>query len=66
MVSHHQLFQKARADVILGIGLSKLANLLFAKQLHKVFNARNIEAIALSLHPGNIKTGVFRSCSIAE
>ena len=36
--------------------MSKLANLLFAKQLQKVFDAEGTQAVALSLHPGGIKS----------
>jgi hypothetical protein len=38
-------------------GLSKLANLLFAKQLQKIFNTEGIQVISVSLHPGGIRTG---------
>ncbi|KAI1262810.1 short-chain dehydrogenase [Xylariaceae sp. FL1019] len=42
--------------------LSKLANILFAKQLQKTFDATNTKGIALALHPGLIKTdGVVNS-----
>ncbi|KAJ5117423.1 hypothetical protein N7448_011055 [Penicillium atrosanguineum] len=39
-------------------GLSKLANLLFARQLQKYFEVTGIDAISISLHPGLIKTGM--------
>ncbi|RDW87995.1 hypothetical protein BP6252_00027 [Coleophoma cylindrospora] len=37
-------------------GLSKLANLLFARQLQKNFDEEGIKALSVSLHPGLIKT----------
>lgn len=40
-------------------GLSKLANVLFAKELQKRFDAEKIPAIAVSLHPGVIGTGAI-------
>jgi NAD(P)-dependent dehydrogenase (short-subunit alcohol dehydrogenase family) len=36
--------------------LSKLANLLFARQLQKKFDAEGVKALAISLHPGLVKT----------
>lgn len=38
-------------------GLSKLANILFTKSLQKRFDAEGVPAIAISLHPGGVKTG---------
>jgi hypothetical protein len=38
------------------IGLSKLANILFAKQLQKIFDVEGIQGISISLHPGGVKT----------
>jgi len=38
------------------IAMSKLANLLFAKQLQKVFDAEGVQAISISLNPGDVKT----------
>jgi len=37
-------------------GYSKLANILFAKQLQKKFDAEGVQAISVSLHPGGVKT----------
>lgn len=37
-------------------GLSKLANLLFAKKLNALFIAKGTDAIALAVHPGGVKT----------
>jgi NAD(P)-dependent dehydrogenase (short-subunit alcohol dehydrogenase family) len=37
-------------------GLSKLANILVAKKLQRIFEAESIDAIALSLHPGGVRT----------
>jgi hypothetical protein len=39
-------------------GLSKLANLLSARQLQKKFDAEGVYAVALSLHLGFVKTGM--------
>jgi hypothetical protein len=39
-------------------GLSKLANILFARQLQRTFDAEGIDAISMALHPGLIKTGM--------
>lgn len=39
--------------------LSKLANLLFARQLQKKFDAEGINALAISIHPGEVKTGTL-------
>jgi len=36
--------------------MSKLANLLFAKQLQKVFDAEGVQAISISLNPGDVRT----------
>lgn len=45
------------ASNLVRYGLSKLANLLFAKQLQNIFDAEGINAISISLHPGGVKTG---------
>ncbi|KZP14456.1 short-chain dehydrogenase [Athelia psychrophila] len=37
-------------------GLSKLANILFAKELQKLFDAEGIQAVAVSVNPGGVKT----------
>ncbi|KZP16710.1 short-chain dehydrogenase [Athelia psychrophila] len=37
-------------------GLSKLANLLFTKELQKLFDAEGIQAVSVSVHPGGVKT----------
>lgn len=39
-------------------GLSKLANILFTKQLQKKLDAEGIQAVAISLHPGSIRTSM--------
>lgn len=42
-------------------GLSKLANILFAKSLQKYFIEKGIPAIVVSLHPGDVRTaGSFK------
>jgi hypothetical protein len=38
-------------------GLSKLANILFTKEIQKRFDAEGIPAISISLHPGGVLTG---------
>lgn len=47
-------------------GLSKLANILFAKQLQNIFDLEGTQAITLSLHPGGIKTGMSESNPFPE
>jgi len=37
-------------------GLSKLANVLFAKELQRRFDAENVQAISITLHPGGVAT----------
>ena len=38
---------------------TKLANILFAKQLQKTFDQDGVPSVAMSLHPGRIVTGKF-------
>jgi hypothetical protein len=35
-----------------------MANMLFTRQLQKNFDAVNINAISMAIHPGLIKTGI--------
>ncbi|EIM90579.1 NAD-P-binding protein [Stereum hirsutum FP-91666 SS1] len=37
-------------------GLSKLANILFTKELQRRFDAEGVAAVAISVHPGGVKT----------
>ncbi|KAG8997604.1 hypothetical protein FRB94_003311 [Tulasnella sp. JGI-2019a] len=37
-------------------GATKLANILFAKQLQRIFDDENVNAISISLHPGGVDT----------
>jgi hypothetical protein len=39
------------------IGLSKLANILFAKELQRRLDMEAIPAVSISLHPANSRTG---------
>ncbi|KUJ20596.1 NAD(P)-binding protein [Mollisia scopiformis] len=41
-----------------GYGQSKLANILFAKSLARIFESKDMQAKAYSLHPGSIRTGL--------
>lgn len=41
-------------------GQSKLANLLFTRRLQKYFKEKNLDAIAVSAHPGVSQTNLFR------
>lgn len=43
--------------------LSKLMNILFAKELQKRFDAEDVDIVSLSLHPGIVATGLF--CGIS-
>ncbi len=47
-------------------GQSKLANLLFAKALADKFAAKKMNATALSVHPGVIKTKLWRSTKLSR
>jgi len=38
------------------IAMSKLANLLFAKHLQKVFDTEGVRGIGISLNPGDVRT----------
>lgn len=39
---------------------SKKANLIFAAELQKRMNANNVDGLALSLHPGLVRTDLVR------
>ncbi|KAG8997605.1 hypothetical protein FRB94_003310 [Tulasnella sp. JGI-2019a] len=41
-------------------GATKLANILFAKQLQQIFNDENVDALSVSLSPGAINTAGFQ------
>uniref|UniRef100_A0A0W0FNQ3 Putative NAD-P-binding protein n=1 Tax=Moniliophthora roreri TaxID=221103 RepID=A0A0W0FNQ3_MONRR len=43
-------------------GLSKLANILFAKELQRRFDAGGVKAISLAVHPGAVATGKSLPC----
>lgn len=40
-------------------GYSKLANILFAKQLQKKMDADGINGVSIVLHPGGVKTSEY-------
>lgn len=44
-------------------GLSKLANVLFSNELQRRFDEKEIDAVALSVHPGAVLTGKFGNVS---
>lgn len=39
------------------VGLSKLANLLFTRELQKRFDSTGIAAVTVAIHPGGVRTG---------
>lgn len=46
---------------------SKLANILWTKQLQERYDAKNIPIICISLHPGGVHTGKqFPSVSVSQ
>ncbi|KAJ3715910.1 short-chain dehydrogenase [Lentinula guzmanii] len=45
------------ADVLKRYAYSKLANVLFAKELQRKLDKAGIQAVSVSVHPGNVKTG---------
>jgi NAD(P)-dependent dehydrogenase (short-subunit alcohol dehydrogenase family) len=45
---------------------SKLANLLFAYALQKRLDAASVQTISLAAHPGNVRTGLWRTSSRLE
>ncbi|KAJ3788889.1 short-chain dehydrogenase [Lentinula aff. detonsa] len=45
-----------RADVLKRYAYSKLANVLFAKELQRKLDEAGIQAISVSVHPGGVKT----------
>lgn len=45
---------------------SKLANLLFAYELQRRFETTGAETISLAAHPGNVRTGLWRTSSRLE
>ncbi|KAJ3788888.1 short-chain dehydrogenase [Lentinula aff. detonsa] len=44
------------ADVLKRYAYSKLANVLFAKELQRKLDKAGIQAVSVSVHPGNVKT----------
>lgn len=43
------------------LGATKLANILFAKQLQVVFDQEDVDALSISLNPGGVDTGESES-----
>jgi len=66
-VAHHMgkinwddlMFEKSYNQWI-SYSQTKLANILFTKELQRRFDEENIEAKAVSLHPGCVKTEIYR------
>ncbi len=46
---------------MIAYGRTKLANILFVKQLQKRMDADDIKGIAVSLHPGTVRTQISRN-----
>jgi hypothetical protein len=44
-------------NLIISIGLSKLANILFTAELQRRLDADNVPALSITLHPGGVSTG---------
>jgi hypothetical protein len=47
---------EAHVNASLETSLCKLANHLFAQHLQKIFDAEGTQALAISVHPGDVKT----------
>ncbi|KAG8982499.1 hypothetical protein FRB93_008017 [Tulasnella sp. JGI-2019a] len=41
-------------------GTTKLANVLFTKQLQKLFDAEGVDALSIAIHPGSVGTDGFK------
>ncbi|CAI9288862.1 unnamed protein product [Lactuca saligna] len=60
-----QINDKSSYNHIYAYGLSKLANILHAKELSRLLKEEGVDYITTnSLHPGVIVTDLFRNCSI--
>lgn len=53
--------RNSQLDVINRYGLSKLANVLFANELQRRFDAEDLSALALSVHPGTVSTSKYKT-----
>ncbi|KAG9025243.1 hypothetical protein FRB95_010383 [Tulasnella sp. JGI-2019a] len=47
-------------------GTTKLANILFAKQLQRNFDQEKVNALAIALHPGSVDTGGFQDTLLRD
>jgi len=54
------MWEKSSYNTYTAYGQSKLANVLFAYELNRLFKEKGIKASAYSLHPGGIQTNLTR------
>jgi NAD(P)-dependent dehydrogenase (short-subunit alcohol dehydrogenase family) len=66
VIHFDDLHSERRYDPADAYAQSKLANLLFAYQLHARLEAAGARTIALAAHPGNARTGLWRTSSRLE
>jgi len=66
VIHFDDLHSERRYDPADAYAQSKLANLLFTYQLHARLQAAGARTIALAAHPGNARTGLWRTSSRLE